>query len=188
MPLLDRYGFRATVFVTTGWVEDAGPLRSGHRPGTMLSWSQITEAADARDRGRRPQPPASQAGPVAAEALFAKSCTSSKAQLEDRLGSPVAGLAYPFGYSSARVRRGGAPIWATTTVAPSATSWPETDPNAIGAAATHRPAVDGDCPSSGRSSRGKDLERIFLKDRALTKGWAMVRRTRAAVGGMSRGR
>ena len=36
--------------------------------------------------------------------------------------------------------------------------------------------------------RGSGLRRIFLKDRALTKGWAMVRRTRAAVGGVSRGR
>ena len=28
---------------------------------------------------------------------------------------------------------------------------------------------------------------IFLKDRSLTKGYALVRRTRAVIGGVSRG-
>ena len=32
LPLLDRYGFTATLYVTTGWVEDAGPLPAGRRP------------------------------------------------------------------------------------------------------------------------------------------------------------
>ena len=35
MPLLDRYGFTATVFVTTGWVRGcAGRFRPGSRPAT----------------------------------------------------------------------------------------------------------------------------------------------------------
>jgi hypothetical protein len=33
----------------------------------------------------------------------------------------------------------------------------------------------------------KNESRIFFKDRSLTKGWAMVRRTRAVLGGVSRG-
>ena len=66
LPLLGRYGFTATVFVTTGWVQDAGPLPAGQRPGRMLSWSQIEEAARERDRDRRAQPPAPAAGPAAA--------------------------------------------------------------------------------------------------------------------------
>ena len=47
MPLLDRYGFTATVFVTTGWIQDAGARSAPRRPGRMLSWSQIEEAAHA---------------------------------------------------------------------------------------------------------------------------------------------
>ena len=47
MPVLDAYGYTATVFVTTGWVQDAGPHAAGRRPGRMLSWSQIAEAAQA---------------------------------------------------------------------------------------------------------------------------------------------
>jgi hypothetical protein len=34
--------------------------------------------------------------------------------------------------------------------------------------------------------RGSSLQRIFLKDRALTKGWAVARRSMAAVGSVSR--
>ena len=47
MPVLDQYGYTATVFVTTGWVQDAGPHAAGRRPGRMLSWSQIAEVAQA---------------------------------------------------------------------------------------------------------------------------------------------
>ena len=47
LPVLRRYGFTATVFVTTGWIADAGPHAAGRRPGCMLSWSQIREAAEA---------------------------------------------------------------------------------------------------------------------------------------------
>ena len=47
LPLLRNYGFTATVFVTTGWIADAGGHRSGHQPGQMLSWNQICEAAGA---------------------------------------------------------------------------------------------------------------------------------------------
>ena len=49
LPLLRRYGFTATVFVTTGWIADAGRHAAGRRPGRMLSWSQIREAADGRE-------------------------------------------------------------------------------------------------------------------------------------------
>ena len=46
LPLLARYGFTATVFVTTGWIADSGAPDAAHRrPGRMLSWSQIAEAA-----------------------------------------------------------------------------------------------------------------------------------------------
>ena len=45
LPLLRRYGCSATLFVTTGWIADAGRRAAGRRPGRMLSWSQIIEAA-----------------------------------------------------------------------------------------------------------------------------------------------
>ena len=34
--------------------------------------------------------------------------------------------------------------------------------------------------------QGRRVRRIYLKERALTKGWAVVRRSRAALAGVSR--
>jgi peptidoglycan/xylan/chitin deacetylase (PgdA/CDA1 family) len=101
VPALADHGLTGTVFVTTGWVQDAES--STKRPGRMLSWRQICEAVTAgievgAHSCRHPQLdqiPAS----LLREELFA-----SKARLEDKLGVPVPGLAYPYGYSNALVR------------------------------------------------------------------------------------
>ena len=45
MPLLDAHGFTATLFVTTGWEQDADMRRSA--PGRMLNHAQLAEAAAA---------------------------------------------------------------------------------------------------------------------------------------------
>jgi peptidoglycan/xylan/chitin deacetylase (PgdA/CDA1 family) len=45
LPLLDRHGFPATVFVTSGWVQDDEEWPTVRRPGRMLSWGQVAEAA-----------------------------------------------------------------------------------------------------------------------------------------------
>jgi hypothetical protein len=34
--------------------------------------------------------------------------------------------------------------------------------------------------------QGRNVQRTYLKERAMTKGWAVVRRGRAALGGVSR--
>src|SRR5215475_6267487 len=45
LPLLRQHGCTATLFVTTGWIADVGRCAAGRRPGRMLTWSQIAEAA-----------------------------------------------------------------------------------------------------------------------------------------------
>jgi peptidoglycan/xylan/chitin deacetylase (PgdA/CDA1 family) len=104
VPALNEFGFTATVFVTTGWVQDAGPDSAGRRPGQMLSWSQVAETVTAgMEAGahscQHPQLDQIPA-PRLREELYA-----SKARLEDKLGRPVPGLAYPFGYSSVAVEK-----------------------------------------------------------------------------------
>ncbi len=185
MPLLDRYGFRATVFVTTGWVEDAGPLRSGHRPGKMLSWSQIAEAAQAGMEVAAHSHSHPKLDQLPHEALR-EELYASKAQLEDKLGSDVGGLAYPFGYSSAKVRQMAQDLGHDYACAVSNV----VARNGSNAMALPRLTIRRSTGmlEFGQIVRGSGLRRIFLKDRMMTKGWAMVRRTRAAVGGMSRGR
>jgi peptidoglycan/xylan/chitin deacetylase (PgdA/CDA1 family) len=184
MPMLDRYGFTATVFVTTGWVQDAGPLCAGRRPGRMLSWSQIAEAAHAGievGAHSRQHPQLDQlAGNLLREELYA-----SKAQLEDRLGFPVPGLAYPFGYSNARVRQAARDTGHGYACAVSNTVMnPRTDLLALPRLTVRR--------STGMQTfqqivQGRDVPMIYLKDRALTKGWAIARRARAGLGSVSHG-
>lgn len=183
LPLLGRYGFTATVFVTTGWVQDAGPLPAGKRPGRMLSWSQIEEAARSGieiGAHSRLHPQLDQLPP----ALLREELYLSKAKLEDKLGSPVPGLAYPFGYSNAAVRskarevghRYGCAVGNLLLGdAPDLFALPRLTVRQRTGMSTFEQLVEA-----------KNLGRIFLTTRALTKGWAVVRRSKAALGGIAR--
>jgi hypothetical protein len=109
----------------------------------------------------------------------------SKAQLEDRLGRPVPGLAYPFGYSSAAVRAeardaGHGYACAVGNTLPG----PGTDPLALPRLTVRRSTT---MQAFQQITESRNIPMIFLKDRALTKGYAMVRRTRAALGRAGRG-
>ena len=42
-PILTRFGFPATVFVTTGWMDDASLPAVRRPPDRMLSWNQLAE-------------------------------------------------------------------------------------------------------------------------------------------------
>jgi peptidoglycan/xylan/chitin deacetylase (PgdA/CDA1 family) len=185
LPLLVRYGFTATLYVTTGWVQDAGPMPgTGQRPGRMLCWSQVAEAAGAgieigahsRLHPQLDQLPRRQ---------LREELRVSKAQLEDRLGRAVPGLAYPFGYSSAAVREearaaGHGYACAVGNALPGAGS----DPLALPRLTVRRSTS---MPEFQQITHSRNIPMIFLKDRALTKGYAMVRRTRAALGRVRRG-
>ncbi len=183
MPLLDRFGFTATLFVTTGWVSDAGPLPAGRRPGPMLSWGQIDEAARSGieiGAHSRLHPQLDQLPP----GLLREELYLSKAKLEDKLGSAVTGLAYPFGYSNARVRNMARELGHGYGCAVgNAMIGGEPDLLALPRLTVAR--------STGMSTfatlvRGSNVGRVFLTDRALTKGWAIVRRSKAALGGVAR--
>jgi peptidoglycan/xylan/chitin deacetylase (PgdA/CDA1 family) len=184
LPLLDRYGFTATLYVTTGWVQDAGPLPAGERPGRMLCWSQVAEAAGAgveigahsRLHPQLDQLPRMQ---------LREELRVSKAQLEDRLGRPVPGLAYPFGYSSAAVREearaaGHGYACAVGNTLPGT----GTDPLALPRLTVRRSTT---MSTFQQITHSRNIPMIFLKDRALTKGYAMVRRARGALGQVRRG-
>jgi peptidoglycan/xylan/chitin deacetylase (PgdA/CDA1 family) len=183
LPLLDRYGYTATVFVTSGWVQDAGGDAAGRRPARMLSWSQVAEVAGAgmevgAHSWRHPQLD-QLPGIALREELYA-----SKAQLEDQLGRPVPGLAYPFGYSSARVRRVAreaghhyACAVSNTLLAPSA------DLLALPRLTVRRSTTPG---VFQQISRGSNVAQLYRGDRALTKGYAVARRARAALAGVAR--
>jgi peptidoglycan/xylan/chitin deacetylase (PgdA/CDA1 family) len=192
MPLLARYGYTATVFVTTGWLQDAGPQAAPRRPGRMLSWSQVAEAAHAglevgAHSWQHPQLD-QLPGSVLREELQA-----SKAQLEDRLGGPVPGLAYPFGYSNARVRHVARDVGHGYACAVSNTLLaPGRDLLAPGPDLLALPRLTNRRSTSLQTfqqiAHGQNVSTIFRRDRALTRGYAIARRSRAVLGSVSRGK
>jgi len=184
LPLLRTYGFTATVFVTTGWIDDAGLHAASRRPGRMLSWTQILEASAAGvEIGAHSHlhPQLDQL----TDAGLRRELGSSKALLEDRLGRRVPGMAYPFGYSNARVRRAVREAGHEyACVVGNAIAGPAGDPFALPRLTMTRSTS---LTTFSEIVRGRRLPVIFMKDRSLTRGWAMVRRTRALLGRVSRG-
>lgn len=175
LPVLDRFGFSSTVFLTSGWVDDAGPWAAGRPLDRMLSWSQAREAAahGAEIAGHSHSHP--QLDQLDDRDLR-QELRRNKGLLEDRIGQPVTTMAYPYGYSSPRVRREvrKAGYWAACSVN-----------NAIAAEGHDLLAIPR--LTVGRSTtmrkfqlamEGRGVPLLYLKERALTKGYAVVRRTR----------
>src|ERR1700689_4825918 len=102
MPLLDQHGFTATLFVTTGWAQDADRRQSA--PRRLLNRTQRAEAAavgveiaaHTRSHPQLDQLP---------EHLVREELCTSKRWLEDEIGLAGSGLAYPLGDSEARGRQ-----------------------------------------------------------------------------------
>ncbi|HEY7143783.1 MAG TPA: polysaccharide deacetylase family protein [Streptosporangiaceae bacterium] len=184
LPLLSRYGFAATVFVTTGWIADAGPRYSaGRRPGPMLSWSQVAEAASAgmeiaAHSHAHPELDQLRRANLALELVL------SKDLLEDRLNRPVPGLAYPFGYSSALVRRMASESgYRYACAVANTTVRAQPDLLALPRLTIRRSTGPGEFSqiAAGR------IPARFVKDWALTRGWSVARRARAALNGAGAG-
>jgi peptidoglycan/xylan/chitin deacetylase (PgdA/CDA1 family) len=174
LPRLERLGFPATVFLTSGWMGDAGDDAAGRPLDAMLCWTQAREAAACgiEIAGHSHSHPQLDQLP---EDALRQELRRNKALLEDKVGRPVSTMAYPYGYSSARVRREvrKAGYWAACAVG-----------NAI--AGDHGDVLALPRLTVGRSTtmskfrravEGRDVPRIYLRERTLTKGYAVVRRT-----------
>ena len=181
LPLLHQYGCTATLYVTTGWIADAGRRAAGQRPGKMLAWTQVVEAAaNGIEIGAHSHahPQLDQLGRSRLHAEL----TVSKKLLEDALGTSVPGLAYPFGYSSLAVRRAATEAgYAYACAVSNAMAAPRCDQFAL-PRLTVKASTGVD--AFGRAVRGQDIPEIYRTDRVLTKGFAVVRRTKAIVTGV----
>jgi len=102
-PTLRRHNFPATVFVTTGWVADAGTEAAGDPLDAMMNWAQVAGLSDAGIEMAAHSHSHPQLDQLSDDALRHE-LGHSKALLEDVTGAPVRSLAYPYGYSSTRVR------------------------------------------------------------------------------------
>jgi peptidoglycan/xylan/chitin deacetylase (PgdA/CDA1 family) len=181
LPMLHQHGCTATLFVSTGWIADVGQRAAGRRPGKMLTWSQIVEAtAEGIEIGAHSHthPELDQLGRKELRAEL----TVSKRLLEDALGTSVAGLAYPFGYSNVAVRRAALEAGYTYACAVrNAMASPQHDPLAL-PRLTIKASTSED--AFVHAVRGQSLSKIYRTEHMLTKGWAVARRTRAIATGI----
>lgn len=171
LPLIKQNGFTATIFMTTAWIGQDGEKR-------MLSWHELGEVEQAGIEigAHTVKHPKLDLLP---EKLAREELRVSKIQLEEHLGQEVPGLAYPFGYSNARVRQmardlgyvyGYAVDNFLTTSAADKFTLPRLTVRRTTTMDEFRKLVDGQDTLTLR------------RDRFLTGGYSVVRRARSAIG------
>ena len=106
VPILNRFGFPATLYVVAGLIGQTSrwlaPLREGDRP--MLQASELRELHQAGIEIGGHSMTHPQLDVIDAKAAF-EEMRKSRVVLEDVIGAPVRSFAYPHGYSSRKVRR-----------------------------------------------------------------------------------
>ncbi|MFI7443300.1 polysaccharide deacetylase family protein [Nonomuraea indica] len=182
LPVLERHRFAATVFVTSGWLADAGADAAGRPLDDMLSWGQVREAAQAGIEiggHSHSHPQLDQLR----DAELRDELRRNKGLLEEKAGVPVTTMAYPFGYSSARVRReaGAAGYIAACAVANAVADAVPGGRQDLLAVPRLTVARNTGMDKFRRAVEGRGVPLLYLKERALTKGYAVVRRTRYAI-------
>jgi peptidoglycan/xylan/chitin deacetylase (PgdA/CDA1 family) len=176
LPLLKQHGFTGTIFMTTGWIGKEGESKR------MLNWRELAEVEQTgieigAHTCRHPQLDQLPDG------LLREELYVSKSVLEDNLGLKVPGLAYPFGYSSAKVRRVAREIGyaygyavgnAMTTSAADTFTLPRLTVRRTTTMDEFRKMVDGQDTLTLR------------RDRVLTSGFSVVRRARSTLAAIRR--
>ncbi|CAL2062335.1 MULTISPECIES: polysaccharide deacetylase family protein [Streptomyces] len=173
LPLLARHGFPATLFVSTGWLR--GAYDTGGGLDTMLDWHQVRRLADSGVEigGHSHTHPQLDQLDEAALAEELGRCTEI---LTGELGSRPLSFAYPYGYSSRRVRRAvRAAGYAQALAVGNGLARRAQGPYALRRVTVRRRT---DAEEFTRLLRGQDIGRTFARDRALTRGYALVRGAR----------
>ncbi|MFF1442626.1 polysaccharide deacetylase family protein [Streptomyces sp. NPDC058295] len=173
LPALAEHGFPATLFVTTGWVR--GAYDTGGGLDTMLDWRQVRGLADSGveiggHSHTHPQLDQLDDARLRAELIRCRDIVAGE------LGSPPVSFAYPYGYSSRRVRtavRGHG--FAQALAVGNSLAHRAQGPYALRRVTVRRST---DAEEFERLVDGRAIGRTFARDRALTKGYAVVRRTR----------
>jgi len=184
LPVLRKHGFAATLFATTGWLRGAHEVRSGAALDRMLDWEQVRElaAAGVEIGGHSHTHP--EMDQLTDERLWFE-VLRCKEILREELGGgaapPPVSFAYPYGYSNRRVRR---------TVRAAGFGVSLAVGNALAARGQGPYALER--VTVRRSTGVEEFERLvsggagavgrnFAGDRALTKGYAVVRRARQCL-------
>ncbi|WP_338776927.1 polysaccharide deacetylase family protein [Streptomyces sp. DG1A-41] len=175
LPVLAKHGFPATLFVSTGWIQ--GPYDTGGGLDTMLDWDQVRElaAAGVEIGGHSHSHP--QLDQVS-DATLRFELIHCKEIVADQLNTVPASFAYPYGYSSRRVRQAVRETgYAQALAVGNGLARRAQGPYALRRVTVRRGT---DTAEFERLVEGRAIARTFARDRALTKGYAVVRRTRQA--------
>ncbi len=179
LPALVKHGFAATLFVSTGWLR--GPYDTGGGPDTMLGWDQVRElaAAGVEIGGHSHSHP--QLDQVSDPALRFE-LIHCREIITDQLGAAPSSFAYPYGYSTRRVRQAVRETgYAQALAVGNGLARRAQGPYALRRVTVRRRTG---IEEFERVVEGRAITRTFAGDRALTKGYALVRgarRTRRAV-------
>ncbi|MDF3299967.1 polysaccharide deacetylase family protein [Streptomyces tropicalis] len=173
LPVLARHGFPATLFVSTGWIR--GDHDTGGALDTMLDWDQVRSlaAGGVEIGGHSHTHP--QLDQLDDDALWSE-LVRCRDVVAGELGARPASFAYPYGYSSrrvrARVRRAG---FAQALAVGNGLARRGQGPYALQRLTVRRSTT---AEEFERLVQGRAITRNFARDRALTKGYAVVRRAR----------
>ncbi len=177
LPVLAAHGFPATVFVTTGWLR--GPYDTGGALDTMLDWDQARELAAAGveiggHSHTHPQLDQLGDGRLRSELIHGKEI------IADQVGTVPVSFAYPYGYSDRRVRRAVRETgYAQALAVGNALARRRQGPYALRRVTVRRSTGP---EAFARLVQGHAVTRAYARDRALTKGYAVVRGARRLGG------
>jgi peptidoglycan/xylan/chitin deacetylase (PgdA/CDA1 family) len=176
LPALAAHSFVATLFVTTGWLR--GAYDEGRAPDTMLDWDQVRELAAAGTEiggHSHSHPQLDQLD----DRRLGFETGRCREIIATELGTEPASFAYPYGYSSRRVRRTvRAAGFGQALAVGNALARRTQGPYALERVTVRRSTGTAEF---GRLVEGRAVGRTFARDRALTKGYALVRRVRRAA-------
>ncbi|BBC37712.1 Polysaccharide deacetylase [Streptomyces graminofaciens] len=173
LPVLAKHGFASTLFVSTGWLR--GPYDNGGGLDTMLGWDQVRELAAAGfeiggHSHTHPQLDQLDDGSLRFE------LTHCHRLIAEELGTRPVSFAYPYGYSSRRVRVAvRAAGFAQSLAVGNGLARRRQGPYALQRVTVRRATG---VEEFERLVEGRAVARTFARDRALTRGYTMVRRAR----------
>ncbi len=176
LPTLKRYGFAATLYITTGFVGGTSSWlsREGEDNRPMVSWDQIAEISAG----------GVECGTHSLNHLQLDTLSSSAAReeiarpksvLEHHLGKQVSSFSYPHGYNSQAVRRlvqqAG---YSSACGVKNMMSTINDDPFALARIVV---SEDTDVEDFGALLDGRGLRAAPVRERIVTKGWRFARRS-----------
>ncbi|QKW26821.1 polysaccharide deacetylase family protein [Streptomyces seoulensis] len=173
LPVLAEHAFAATLFVSTGWLR--GAYDTGGGPDAMLDWDQVRElaAGGVEIGGHSHTHP--QLDQLDDDALWTE-LIRCKEIIAGELGAVPFSFAYPYGYSSRRVRaRVRAAGYRQALAVGNGPARRGQGPYAMRRLTVRRTTT---VEEFTRLVQGRPLVRDVARDRALTKGYALVRRAR----------